>query len=188
MVGDAAAIGVDLAWSRGRATGACAVASDGTIVDERLLGSDDEIVAWVAAHAAAECAVAIDAPILVPNEAGRRECERQVASEYGSRYAGPHPSNRALHLRTYGAIRGEDIATALERYGFGGPWDGRDRTALEVFPHPAIVEAFGLPERLPYKRGRVAQRRAGLRTLEALIATSRGGGPTVGGGEGRHRR
>jgi predicted RNase H-like nuclease len=185
MEGNAVAIGLDLAWSRGKSTGACAVGIDGTIVDEALLGPDDDIVAWVDRHAGGRCAVAIDAPIRVPNETGRRVCEREVASAYGGRHAGPHPSNRGLHMRNFGVIRGEEIAAALGRLGFGGPWDGSDRTVLEVFPHPAIVEAFGLDRRLAYKRGRLAERRSGLRRLAVLVATLAEADPPLVGGRVR---
>ena len=140
---------------------------------------DRDIVTWVERHAGARCAVAIDAPTRVPNETGRRDCEGEVSSVYGGRHAGPHPSNRTLHLRAFGVIGGEEIATALGQQGFGGPWDGRDRTLLEVFPHPAIVEMFGLGERLAYKRGRVADRRSGLRRLEALLVTLRHADPPL---------
>ena len=43
---------------------------------------------------------------------------------------------------------------------------------MEVYPHPAIIEAFGLPERLVYKAKKgvpVDQRREGLRTLSRWI-------------------
>ena len=57
--------------------------------------------------------------------------------------------------------------------GFGDPWSASPRTYLEVYPHPALIEAFGLDERLPYKKGRVQERRSGLRELERLISTLR---------------
>jgi len=68
-----------------------------------------------------------------------------------------------------GVIRGEDLAGELRRSGFGDLWSPTRRTLLEVYPHPAIIEAFGLPRRLAYKKGRIAQRRAGLRRLDGLI-------------------
>ena len=42
---------------------------------------------------------------------------------------------------------------------------------LEVFPHPALIEMFDLDERLAYKKGRVDERRAGLRDLDRLLGT-----------------
>ncbi len=79
-------------------------------------------------------------------------------------------SNTSLGTRD-GDFRGEDLAGELRRSGFGDLWSQTRRTLLEVYPHPAIIEAFGLPRRLAYKKGRIAERRAGLRRLDALILT-----------------
>ena len=45
----------------------------------------------------------------------------------------------------------------------GGRW------AMEVYPHPAMIELFGLKQILKYKRGRVAQRRRGQGELAARL-------------------
>lgn len=164
--------GLDLAWSAGNPTGACALDGDGSIVDERMLGSDGEIVEWISDSLSGPAVVAIDAPLLVPNETGRRPSENELSRVYGSRKAGPHSSNRTRLLGLHGAIRGEVLAQVLARVGFADPWGGSDRTLLEVYPHPTIIEAFGLEERLIYKakRGvRVPERRQGLRRLAALV-------------------
>ena len=171
MTGEAVALGIDLAWSPRNPSGVCALASSGIVIDEGTLVTDDEILAWVRRHGSALATVAIDAPLLVPNETGKRPCETAVSREYGARHAGPHSSNRALMTRVNGTIRGEDIAAELAHDGYGHPWSGSDRTLIEVFPHPALIEMFGLPERLMYKKGRVAERRSGLRRLDRLIAT-----------------
>ena len=39
----------------------------------------------------------------------------------------------------------------------------------EVYPHPAMVRWFGLAERLPYKRGRVAEKRTVFRELQGHL-------------------
>lgn len=165
-------LGLDLAWSAKNLTGACALDAEGRIVDERMLGSDDEIVEWIADLIDGPAVVAIDAPIHVPNQTGRRPCENELHREYGSRKAGPHSSNRSRLVGLHGAIRGEVLAARLAEFGFGDPWAGSERTFVEVYPHPAIVEAFGLDERLIYKSKRgvsVEDRRVGLRTLSALV-------------------
>ncbi|NNC75903.1 MAG: DUF429 domain-containing protein, partial [Acidimicrobiia bacterium] len=160
--------------SSGNLSGACAVDAAGRIIDERMLGSDDDIIDWIKSHLAARTVVAIDAPLQVPNETGRRPCETELSRDYGSRKAGPHSSNRSLLMGIHRLIRGEEIAARLAYLGFGDPWAGSIRTVLEAYPHPAIIEAFGLPERLIYKAKKgvsVADRRRGLRTLSCLIAT-----------------
>ncbi len=174
-MGAAHAFGIDLAWSTRHPSGVCALDPAGRVVAEGWLGGDDEIVAWIADHLVPGPAVAaIDAPLHVPNEDGRRPCENEVARVYGGRRAGPHSSNRSLFLRVHGRVRGEDLAGRLAELGFGDPWSGAERTLVEVYPHPGLIEVFGLQARLAYKakRGRsVADRRAGLRRLAELVAS-----------------
>ena len=171
MTSGAVALGIDLAWSPKNPSGVCALTQDGRVIDEGTLVSDDDLLAWVRTFSSPRAIVAIDAPLLVPNEFGKRPCETEVSRVYGSRHAGPHSSNRTLMTRVNGRIRGEDLVSQLELDGFADPWSGSDRVAMEVFPHPALVEIFDLPERLAYKKGRVAERREGLRELNRLVAT-----------------
>ena len=81
------ALGVDLAWTEQNGSGACALDPDGRVVDERILGADDEILDWVMDLASDSAVLAVDAPLLVPNEPGRRPCESELSREYGSRWA-----------------------------------------------------------------------------------------------------
>jgi predicted RNase H-like nuclease len=158
-------VGIDLAWSDRNPSAGCALDGAGRVVDETPLRDDDEIVAWVTDIDAE--VVAIDAPLLVPNETGMRPCERQIHAAYGSRGGGAHPANRTLLTRTSGRIRGEDLARRLE--GFGGPWDDTARTLIEVYPHPGMIEVFGLPHRLRYKRIPAAERPGALGRLRDLL-------------------
>ncbi len=173
--GPARAFGLDLAWSDTNRTGACALDESGCIVDERWLGSDDDIVGWVESHlpTGAPSVIAVDAPLLVPNESGQRPCETRVSKAYGARKASAHSSNRPLLIRLHKRVRGEDLAQRLALSGFMSPFDHGDRVLLEVYPHPALIEIFGLKERLRYKAKRgfgIAQCREGLRSLEAKLA------------------
>lgn len=171
----AVAFGLDLAWSERHLSGICAVSGDGRMVDEALVGSDDDIMAWVLERLPAGGAVvAVDAPLLVPNQTGRRPCEHELSLVYGGRKASAHPANRVLLTGTHGRIRGEELAGRLAGLGFGGPWSGGDRTLLEVYPHPGLIEVFGLAERLRYKRKRgfgVTDQRAGLNELGRLLGS-----------------
>ena len=168
------AVGLDLAWSDGHGTGACVVDDRGTVLDEGILGDDDEVVDWVRRWVGSSPAVvAVDAPLCVPNEVGRRPCEAELTRLYGGRHAGTHSSNRNLFVRRFGRIRGEELAERLRRLGFTGPWEEGPRTVIEVYPHPGLIEVFGLKERLPYKKKgrRVAAWRDGLARLATLLAT-----------------
>ncbi len=171
---DLRAVGLDLAWSDRHGTGACVLDGDGRVVDERILGDDDHIVGWVESQVGdGPAVIAVDAPLRVPNRVGRRRCESDLTRMYGGRGAGTHPSNRTLFVRRFGRIRGEDLAARFGRFGFADPWAADDRTLLEVYPHPGLIEVFGLDRRLPYKQKgrRVAAWRAGLETLAALLGS-----------------
>ena len=164
--------GIDLAWANRNPSGVCAVDRNGALVDERLLQSDGQILEWITARLEVSAVIAIDAPLLVPNRSGRRPCEAQLAKAYAARKAGPHPANRTLLADDAGSIRGERLAEALAEVGFGDPWSRSDRTVLEVYPHPTIVEVFDLPERLLYKAKPGLGpngRRDGLRILSGLL-------------------
>jgi predicted RNase H-like nuclease len=97
-------LGVDLAWTARNGNGARALDADGRVVDERILVADDEILDWVKELASDSAVLAIDAPLLVPNETGRRPCESELSREYGSRWASTHPSNGQLLINHHGVI------------------------------------------------------------------------------------
>jgi predicted RNase H-like nuclease len=111
--------------------------------------------------------VAIDGSLIIRNAAGRRPCEAELTKVYQSRHAGCHSSN----LRLYPDAHSVRLSTRLERVGYrhlGDPRAGRFQ--LEVYPHPALIEIFGLDVRLRYKKGRVAEKREGQARLAALLA------------------
>ncbi len=153
-------IGLDLAWSSKNLTGAAAVDGDrggARLVASRLLATDADILAFVDEHAPVGPAiVAVDAPLSVPNEAGKRPAEAQLPPVFGRYQANAHPANRQ-NLTRYngGEIRGEVLRAALEVRGFvddphhlGAP---DVRAVVEVYPHPAMVALFGLDRTLKYK-------------------------------------
>jgi len=170
-------IGIDLAWSRANPTGAATVrggTGGGELVGAALLGGDDEIVSYVAAAAGAGPAlVAIDAPLAVPNAAGRRAGEAELAAVFARHQAGAHPANRGLPVFQAG-VRGEDLVRELERRDFvhrasvqpGVPV----RQVLEVYPHAAMVALFELDRTLKYK---AKPKRALAARLEAWAAYQR---------------
>jgi predicted RNase H-like nuclease len=148
-------VGVDLAWSP-RNTTAVAIACGGELVRwEQELRSVEEITSYIlSAVGEAPVFVAIDAPLVVPNPSGSRECDRRIAKLFRRYEAGVYPVNRRL-LERYGEIRGERLAKLLENAGFvnnpklAAPLVGR--AFAEVFPHSAMVAIFGLDKTLKYK-------------------------------------
>ncbi len=109
--------------------------------------------------------IAVDAPLIINNRVGQRTCERCLGSDYGSKKASCHSSN----LTRYPDAAGVDLANRLTRKGYSHA-SLCDKFIIECYPHPAIIEIFGLSERILYKKGRVSIRRCGQKQLAKLIS------------------
>lgn len=143
-------LGIDLAWSTRARTGLAVLDDVGRLVASCSVVTDEQIAEVVADHAAGTVVVAIDAPLVVPNATGRRDCEAAVGSLFAPYDAGAHPANRSRPW--FDPPRGAVLA---ERFGWDldprtAP-DGDTSVAIEVYPHPAMVALFGLDRVLPYK-------------------------------------
>jgi predicted RNase H-like nuclease len=112
--------------------------------------------------------VAIDASLIINNETGQRPCEKKVSKVYGSRYASCHASNRKL----YPNAASVHLSQELESLGYMHL--SANKFQIECYPHPAIIEIFGLPERLKYKKGRVLEKKSGQKVLASLIRSLSG--------------
>lgn len=144
-------VGIDLAWglASGR-TGVAALAANGAYVASATLRTDDEIVAWVEAAGAGEAlgVVAIDAPIVVPNLTGRRDCEQEIHAHFGRFDAGAHSTNRSKP-----SMDPPRAETLVRRLGLAFDPSSHERSglAIEVYPHPAMVGLWDLDLILKYK-------------------------------------
>ncbi len=155
-------LGLDLAWGRKNTSGACALRWNGTrgkVLDiSEALGDDDAILAWIArwdAEFGAEgVLLGVDAPLLVPNDTGKRPCEAEIGRRFARFQAGAHPANRTIFG---GDVRGERLVACLEKMGISHspylirPGQSAVRQVMEVFPHPAHIVLFGLARTLKYK-------------------------------------
>ena len=178
-------IGVDLAWNTdGNHTGVAVLqgSADGVelaAVSEGLTSRKD-VVQFIAANLGRTSVVAIDASLVVPNGKGQRQCERRVSKKFGRYHASCHTTHRGRkywdaggrlleELRQHDVRHDFDLARARQR---SGGW------AFEVYPHPAMLQLFGLDRIISYKKGPVADRRKGLRILQshlyALVSRSPG--------------
>ena len=172
-------IGIDLAWGGRNPSGLAALDEEGSVVGEGLGLGDDELAAFVAAHDRDGAVLAIDAPLVVTNPTGRRACESELHRRYGAVGAGPYPTNLTL---LHGRVRAMELVRRLERPYRTVPADprrGRGWWAVEVFPHPALVELGALARALRYKKGPVAEKIAGLRQLHAVLAGLEGAEPPL---------
>ncbi len=131
----------------------------GAVLDVvEALGDDDAILSWLArwdAEAGADgLLLGVDAPLLVPNEMGKRPCETEIGRRFARFQAGAHPANRQLFGDD---VRGERLVARLAGRGIVHdpyliqPRQAGLRQVMEVFPHPAHIVLFGLTRTLKYK-------------------------------------
>lgn len=175
-------VGLDLAWSPRNASGGVVLDWDGDrahpLAWREALGSDEEIIGFILEGLqGGPGLIAVDAPLSVPNELGTRPCDRELSLAYRRQQAGALPANRG---RLGPRIRGEELVRRLRKLGFTFapqvPPRQPLRQVIEVYPHPAAVELFGLPRTLKYKarKGRaLATRRQELSRYRELLGSLR---------------
>jgi predicted RNase H-like nuclease len=161
--------GVDLAWMGSRNPTAIATgrvegrAVEITSIVEGLYGTQSVINALddiLDLHG-----IAIDGPLIIKNQTGQRVCEREIGMAYGGRKASCHTSN----LDRFPDAAGAQLSSHLFHSGFRHLSPPEKKWQLECYPHPALIEIFGLPERLAYKKGTIVQKRSGQIRLANLI-------------------
>lgn len=176
-------IGIDLAWQSDKNHSGVAVLRGGNN-GARLFSYSTglttlmEVANYVLAHATANTVVAIDAPLIIKNPTGQRPCERLIGKRFGHYHASAHTSNLTRYPDA-GSVR---IAQLLEQNGFShtpNPITDQYKEGcwfFEVYPHPAQVVLFGLARIIKYKKGRFADKCAGLEKLRHYIRTKFGSG------------
>jgi predicted RNase H-like nuclease len=173
-------IGVDLAWGGRRPSGVAVLDPGGVVVDEGWATGEGELSRVLAGHDRGGAVVALDAPLVVTNPAGtRREAEAELQRRYGRAGAGPYPTNLGL---LGGRVRAMELVGRSPRPYLTVPRDPGRKTgwwAVEVFPAPALVELGGLERAVSYKKGPPAARRAGLRTVAAVLEGLAGADPPL---------
>lgn len=168
-------VGIDLGWQSG-GSGVCHLQQGSTGL--QLLGfyhcnTRTDVLALLdrLISPAAPALIAVDAPTLIPNETGMRECDRLAHRYFGKYDAGCYPANRGRPFAT--ALL--EFGLALEARGFQhaphiSPQKA-GRFQIELFPHPATIHLFRLSKILKYKKGRIAERRQALAHLRNLQLT-----------------
>lgn len=172
-------VGLDLAWQTNKNPSAMAVGElrQGGLhlidVEPAIIGLD-KILAQLSDIDQLQ-GVAIDASLIIPNQTGQRACEALLGKDYASRRAGCHATNQTLYPNALSV----QLSLALQDLGFehllspSSPISTGDKVRgfqLECYPHPSLIECFGLPERLAYKKGKVADKRNGQVRLAQLIS------------------
>ena len=170
-------VGIDLAWGERQRTGLAVLDAEARLVHLSSVQTDEEIRDALAPYVEGPCLVGIDAPLVVVNPTGSRIAEQELNRDFRTFEAGAHPSNTGKPEFAQGT-RGARVSKLL-RLDMD-PRSGRERRAIEVYPHPATIVLFGLRKTLKYKdkRGRTLESmRAALLTLmsnvERLVGTDR---------------
>ena len=187
-------IGLDLAWKATNESGICWLEGESpetlrcTRIEAAVQSTDD--LADEIASVDGTVIVTIDAPVLCSpctdrplsaaqsdgeaalNSSVLRTRRRWVDPEIGRRFwqykVSAYPASAAVANEWTAGI---DLGRALQARGFaldpemrrGG---GHRRVAVEVYPHTIHVRLFELDERLPYKKGRVADRRQAMQLYQ----------------------
>ena len=108
----------------------------------------------VSAEPSTQVVLSIDAPLLCRNETGSRPVDKECNSLYRRFEAGCHPVNLKLCPRPIA------LGQTLKGLGFlVGAAVNHQRVAMEVYPHPAMIEWFDLKKTIKYKRGKVAEKK-----------------------------
>ena len=165
-------IGLDMAWQvDGNHSGIAVMEGDAHEVClaaiSREVTSMAAVVDFIAAHSPSDAVVAIDAPLVVKNTTGQRDCERLISTRFGKYDASCHTSN----LGRPHATTGMKLVGDLEKSGFAHNFDltkAKQRSGkwvFEVYPHPAMVRLFRLDRTIKYKKRTPPQKRAGLAIL-----------------------
>ena len=166
-------IGIDLGW-KSQPSGLCYL----QLIDGKLQIQDldrkefiADILTWIDTCVTPQepAIIAVDAPTLIPNATGSRLPDKLTHKYFGKYHAGCYPANLNLPF----AERTVKFGLELESRGFAhAPTiepQKPGRYQIEVFPHPAIVQLFGLERILKYKKGRLSDRRLELIKLYNYI-------------------
>lgn len=148
-------IGVDLSWSPKNKSG-YAVLRESNLQPEKIeSGTFNNLEEFITIfNKYKKCYVAIDAPLIIPNDAGSRKAEHLLNKEYAKYNAGAYHCNRNL-LSKYNLNtipRGEELIKML-KIPCNPELIGKNKSiSFEVYPHSSLVSLFNLNEIIKYKK------------------------------------
>lgn len=148
-------IGIDLAWTYKNETGICVISDDGHLLELKShVFSNEEIADIVERYSNNEAIVAIDAPLIVKNQVGARECDGRIMKEkIHGRNLSVFTCSRDYLVRTYGQIRGEDLVNLVRaknpQFEVTPDLCGGGYKIIETFPTGICLGLF--PDEFPIK-------------------------------------
>jgi predicted RNase H-like nuclease len=165
-------IGVDLGWY-GKPSGLASIAWDGSALSLRRIArlrENVDILDWIANEAGTGSAVvAVDAPLVIRNRGGIRPAERELNRDFRRFHAGCHPANLGRPFAANVLAFSERLRQAGFRHGTSIQKRQSGRFQIEVHPHAATVNLFGLERIVKYKRGTRDAKASELRRLRKLM-------------------
>lgn len=127
----------------------------GIVLDAGWVRGIDAVVSWLTARATSSSLIAIDAPLVVPNATGMRDCEREVGRAYGRWKVSANATNLGRGWQAGISLR-DRLEEAGLRYWSGlGAREPSSATFFECYPYTTLVGAseFGYDDERPrYKR------------------------------------
>lgn len=146
-------IGIDLAWTYKNESGICVIDESGEVlVLESAVFSDEDLVNIIKMYSGEKLHIAIDAPLVVNNETGSRQAERdlQRGRIHGHRLFAFN-SNRTFMTKAYKVIRGEVLSSLiighLPNISIG--MNEQNSSIIETFPTGIVSGLF--PDIFPVK-------------------------------------
>ena len=166
-------VGIDLGWHSGASGLCCLDWQDNRleILDLTTKLEIESILTWIDRWIVNKepALIAVDAPTIIPNQTGMRLPDKLTHKYFGRYHAGCYPANLSRPF----ARRTVNFGLSLEQRGFlQAPTiepQQAGRYQIEVFPHPATINLFGLDRILKYKKGRLSDRTQELIKLNRYI-------------------
>ena len=147
-------IGIDLAWGEKNLSGFCVLTpldNKLEILEVKLLSSLDEILNEIKKYSQNQVYIGVDAPLLVPNQTGNREIEKEFNKDFAKYKISMLPVNRDLLTKFSSEIRSENLYEKLHKLGYKRDLNAT-KAIFEVYPHSTIAQCFNKQKILPYKR------------------------------------
>lgn len=146
-------IGIDLAWTYKNESGICVIDESGDVlVLESAVFSDENLVNIIKTYSGEKLHIAIDAPLVVNNETGSRQAERdlQRGRIHGHRLFAFN-SNRTFMKKAYKGIRGEILSNLIIEHlpNISIGMNEQDSSIVETFPTGIVSGLF--PDIFPIK-------------------------------------
>lgn len=146
-------IGIDLAWTYKNESGICVIDERGEVlVLESAVFSDEKLVNIIKTYGGEKLHIAIDAPLVVNNETGSRQAERdlQRGRIHGHRLFAFN-SNRTFMTKAYKGIRGEMLSNLIIEHlpNISIGMNEKDSSIVETFPTGIVSGLF--PDIFPVK-------------------------------------